>query len=102
MLDIKALRTQIKQEADREKVRAMLELLGYEVDSGYMFKLRDERTPSASIRRDGYIKDFGSGWGGDIVALLYEQRGVPLVDATKWVAECLGIEVRDEQHTPST
>ena len=96
MMDIKAIRSQIKQSLDRDKVRAMLEQLGYEVDNNYMFKLRQERTPSASIRRDGYIKDFGSGWGGDIVALLHEHRGVSLFEATKWVAECLGIEVQHD------
>lgn len=96
-MNYKQLRSQIKESLDRDKVRAMLEALGYRVNRNYMFRLRpDDSTPSASIRRDGYIKDFGSGWGGDIVALLHEQRGVPLVDATKWVAECLGIEVRDE------
>ncbi len=91
-MNLQALRTQIKTQIDREKAKAILEHLGYEVDRNYKFRLRDERTPSASIRQDGYIKDFGSGWGGDIVALLHEHRGVELKEATKWVAACLGIK----------
>ena len=90
-MDLKELRSQIKQSMDRDKVKAILEYLGYEVYRNYTFKLREERTPSASIRRDGYIKDFGSGWGGDIVALLHEYHATPLPEATKWVAQCLGI-----------
>ena len=90
-MNIKAIRNNIKQSLDRDKVRAMLQQLGYEVDNNYMFKLRQERTPSASIRRDGYIKDFGSGWGGDIVALIHEYHQTPLKEATLWVAQCLRI-----------
>ncbi len=91
-MELKELRTQIKSNLDRDKVRALLEYLGYRVNRNYMFKLRqDDNTPSASIRRDGYIKDFGSGWGGDIVALIHEQHNTPLKEATIWVAQCLGI-----------
>jgi len=90
------LRAQIKASMDRERAKAILEHLGYEVDRDYKFRLRDERTPSASIRRDGYIKDFGSGWGGDLVALVHEHHGVSLPEATRWVGRCLGLEVDDE------
>ncbi len=91
-MTLKELRAHIKASMDKEKTKAILEHLGYEVNRDYKFRLRDEKTPSASIRRDGYIKDFGSGWGGDIVALLHEHRGVELKEATKWVAACLGIK----------
>ena len=94
IMNLKKLRRQIKESLDRDKVRAMLEHLGYTVNRNYMFRLRpDDGTPSASIRRDGYIKDFGSGWGGDIVALIHEYHNVPLKEATGWVAECLGIRI---------
>ncbi len=96
-MNYKQLRSQIKESLDRDKVRAMLEALGYRVNRNYMFRLRpDDSTPSASIRRDGYIKDFGSGWGGDIVALIHEYHGSPLKEATLWVAECLGIRIDHE------
>ena len=93
-MDLQMLRTQIKTQIDREKVKAILEHLGYEVDRNYKFRLREERTPSASIRQDGYIKDFGTGWGGDIVTLLHEHHGIELKEATEWVAACLGIKER--------
>ncbi|WP_084276432.1 hypothetical protein [Nitratiruptor tergarcus] len=95
-MQLKRIRKEIKQSLDREKVTAMLKALGYEVDRNYKFKLREERTPSASIAKDGYIKDFGSGWGGDILALIHEHRGEPLPEATKWVAQCLGIRTDDD------
>lgn len=45
-----------------------LQSRGYEVDKNFKFKIRkDERTPSASIYKDGKIHDFGTGWHGDIV-----------------------------------
>ena len=91
-MKLKEMRRQIKENLDRDKVRTMLEAFGYSVNRNYMFRLRpDDNTPSASIRRDGYIKDFGSGWGGDIVALIHEYHGTPLKEATLWVAESLGI-----------
>ena len=81
-MDLKQLRAQIKESLDRDKVRAMLETLGCRVNRNFMFRLRpDDSTPSASIRRDGYIKDFGSGWGGDIVALIHEYHQIPLKEA---------------------
>ncbi len=96
-MDLKELRAQIKESLDRDKVRAMLEALGYRVNRNYMFRLRpDDRTPSASIRRDGYIKDFGSGWGGDIVALIHEYHQTLLKEATLWVAQCLGMRIDHE------
>ena len=91
-MTLKELRAQIKASMDKEKAKAILEHLGYEVNRDYKFRLRDEKTPSASIRRDGYIKDFGSGWGGDLVALLHEYHATPLPEATKWIAACLGIK----------
>ncbi len=95
-MDLKELRAQIKTQMDRDRAKAILEHLGYRVDRNYKFCLRDERTPSASIRRDGYIKDFGSGWGGDLVALLHEHHGIDLKEATRWVAACLGIRCDHE------
>ena len=96
-MDLKQIRAQIKESLDRDKVMAMLEALGYRVNRNYMFRLRpDDSTPSASIRGDGYIKDFGSGWGGDIVALIHEYHQTPLKEATVWVAQCLGIRIDNE------
>jgi len=90
--DLKQTRTEIKAALDREKSAELLSFIGYEVRRDFKFKLRaDEKTPSASIAPDGSIKDFGSGWYGDIVALLHEHHGQTLKDATVYIASCLGI-----------
>ena len=92
MVDLKQLRSQIKESLDREKVADILSFIGYTIQRDYKFKLReDEKTPSASIAPDGSIKDFGSGWYGDIVALLHEHHGQTLKDATLYIASCLGV-----------
>lgn len=89
----KALRQKIKPLLDRETTARLLSYLGYEVTSMFKFKIREERTPSASIGRDGSIKDFGSGEHfSDVVALMHEKGGVPLGEATQWVAQCLGVD----------
>lgn len=92
LVDLKQLRSQIKESLDREKVADILSFIGYTIQRDYKFKLReDEKTPSASIAPDGSIKDFGSGWYGDIVALLHEHHGQTLKDATLYIASCLGV-----------
>lgn len=58
----------------KDDTRAFLEYLGFDVDSHYKFRMReDEHTASASIDpKNGYIKDFGSGFRGDIIAFYKE------------------------------
>jgi len=92
MTDLKQLRAEIKSATDREKTAELLTFIGYEVRRDFKFKLReDEKTPSASINKDGNIKDFGSGWYGDIIALLHEHHGQTLKDASIYIADCLGV-----------
>ncbi len=92
MIELKILRQMIKDSMDREKAADVLSFIGYEVRRDFKFKLReDEKTPSASIDRNGNIKDFGSGWYGDIIALLHEHHGQSLKDATIYIASCLGV-----------
>ena len=92
MTDLKQLRQQIKDSLGRETTESLLSYLGYEIQRDHKFKLRpEERTASASVDRNGRITDFGSGWSGDPVALLHEQHGQSLKDATEWTATALGI-----------
>ena len=92
MQDLKQLRQQIKERTDRETAADLLTFIGYEIQRDFKFKLRpDEETASASIRADGYLKDFGSGWSGDVVALLHEHHNQSLKDATQYIASCLGL-----------
>jgi len=72
---------ELKALLNKQVVQFILISLGYEFNRAGQFRLRDERTPSASIRRDGFIKDFGSGWSGDIFALLQEYHGMTLKEA---------------------
>lgn len=90
-VDLKILRQQIKDSIDREQTAEILTLSGYEINRQFKFSIREERTPSASIRNDGLITDFGDDWSGDIVALLHERRGLSLKDATIYVCDHMGI-----------
>lgn len=81
----------LKMQLNGIVVRSLLLHLGYKVDRQGKFKLRhEERTASASVRVDGYIKDFGSGWGGDIFSLLQEYHGLTFPEAVEYVELCLG------------
>lgn len=72
----------------------MLSFIGYEINRSRMLKIREENTPSASISRQGLIRDFGSsGWSGDIVAVLHEYKNIPLSEATIYVAKLMNIDV---------
>lgn len=73
----------------------MLSFIGYEIDRNFKFKLRDEKTPSACISKTGSITDFGSGWSGDIVSLLYEYKGISLGEATLYVAKLMDIPIQE-------
>ncbi len=48
--------------------------------------------PSASIDKDGYIKDFGGTFGGDIFAFLNEIVGYSKAEALQIVKYALGAE----------
>ena len=83
----------IKNQCNPQTGAQLLLFIGYVVNRNFQFKLReDESTPSASIRRDGYIKDFGSGWGGDVISLLQEYKNMSFIEALEWLEKCLGVK----------
>ncbi len=82
----------IKSHLDAKTVSHILKHMGYEIFRGYKFKLRDENTPSASIRYDGYIKDFGGYFSGDLITLLMEYHDMNFHEAVEYIATCLGVE----------
>ena len=94
MENLKQLRAKLKAQLDRDNVEQILSFIGYQITRDHKFKIRDEeKTPSASIRHDGYIKDFGGdGFGGDIVSFLHEIHGETLSDALYFSCDCLGIK----------
>lgn len=83
----------LRSALDRQTVASLLSFIGYEVQRDYKFRLRDEKTASTSISASGYIKDFGSGWGGDFIDLLQEYKGMSFIEAVEYTAKALNIEV---------
>jgi len=84
---------EIKNLLDGQSTATILQHIGYEIYRGNKFKLRDENTPSVSIRRDGYIKDFGGDFSGDLISLLREYHDMSFEDAIKYLATCLGVQL---------
>ncbi len=82
---------EIKTSLDGLHTATILRHIGYELYSGNKFKLRKEHTPSTGIRNDGYIKDFGGDFGGDLIDLLREYHGMNFEEAVHYVANCLGV-----------
>lgn len=93
MINFKQLRKELKKHYTQQNVAEMLAFLGYSINRSYKFKLRRENTPSTSISKSGLLTDFGTGWSGDIVAVLYEYKNIPLSEATKYVANLMHISV---------
>lgn len=95
MIDIKKLRKDIQHLLTRDFVATLISMLGYKIyGNNMMFKLRaDERTPSAQIKANGRIVDYGSGFNGDIISVMHSYHNVSLVDATLKVANLLNIDL---------
>lgn len=85
---------QIKHSLDQETVSQIVESCGFEVNRNFKFKYRaEERTPSASISREGYIKDFGSDLGTDAIGFVQEVKQLSFMDAVAYVASFVNIKV---------
>lgn len=70
----------------RDETAALLSNLGYQIDRGFKFKARPERTASAVINRDGTIHDFGtSAFHGDIIDFLKQFHSMTFADAKAYV-----------------
>ena len=93
MTQIMQLIKEVKLLLNQEEVIRILSYIGYEFNRTGKFKLRaTENTASASVDRNGNIKDFGSGWYGDVISVLKEFHGLSTVNATVYVADCLGVD----------
>lgn len=62
----------INEYLDRDLTELILNFLGYEISYDHKFKMRNEATPSTSIRDDGLIKDFGNNWSGRLVNFIMD------------------------------
>lgn len=86
---------EVTESFNQQSVAAVVQHTGREIYRGYKFRLRvDEKSPSASIRRkDGYIKDFGGEFSGDLIDLLRQYNDMSFEEAVKYAATCLGVEL---------
>lgn len=87
---------QIKLSLNKEVVSQIIESCGFSVNRNFKFKYReDERTPSASIRHDGYIKDFGSDLGTDAIGFVQEVKKLNFKEAVAYVAGFVNIRISE-------
>ena len=95
----KALRLEIKNRAGSAMATVrILNGIGIEVNREGFFKVREEKTPSCKINKDGSCHDYGSGEHyGDIVALLFDgyRAFESLPETMDWLCEELGINKED-------
>lgn len=78
----------------KEQTAEILNSFGYQIDRSYKFKIRDESTASASINpKNGKIKDFGTGWYGDVVDFLVEFHNYNEKDAFKKIGSMLNLDI---------
>jgi hypothetical protein len=81
---------EMMSDADADVVRYLLESIGYSIDANYKFKIRDEKTASVSIRTDGFIKDFGGDFSGNMINFLNEVCGLSRKNSLKYLHIALG------------
>lgn len=75
-------------------VSVLLTFLGYEIDASFKFKIRDEKTASASIRFDGLIKDFGGTFSGSIINFIMEFYQLSFLNSWNYLQLCFGKKQR--------
>lgn len=80
----------IKKILDDEVTSALVTYLGYDIDSNFKFKLRDERTPSCSISHNGYIKDFGGEFAGGIIDFIMHVYNIDFKMSWYYLRACFG------------
>lgn len=90
--DLLDLIRDVKLQLNKQIVIHILLYTGYEFNRNGKFKLRpNENTPSASVDANGNIKDFGSGWYGDIISVLKDYHGLSTLEATQYIADSVGV-----------
>ncbi len=96
IVNYKVLRQAIKaQTSSQQSVENILSILGIDVTRDHFFKVREERTPSGKVNKDGSCYDFGSGeYYGDIVSLLFDGYGAfdSLPVTMEWICNEINID----------
>ena len=80
----------LKYQLNDSLVSAFLIFLGFEVDSNFKFKIRDENTASVSINYNGFIKDFGGTFSGNLISFIMEVYNLEFIDSWKYIRNCFG------------
>lgn len=95
---------EIKQQLNRDIVIAILNSQGFNIPPKGNFRLRDDdKNPSASIDKNGLlIKDFGSGFSGDVIDVLQTYRGMSFKEAKEYVKGFLGIGAMQNNPLPTS
>lgn len=92
-INLKCLRKELVENYTQQNVAEILSFLGYEINKNFKFKLREEKTPSASISKYGRVIDFGTGESFDLVSILYTYHNTKLSDATIYIAKLMNIDI---------
>lgn len=85
----------IKNRLTRDTVADVVQSLGYEINSKYMFKYRtEERSPSTSIKQglNPLIKDFGSDLETDCIGFVQEVKQCDFKTAVEYVGSFTNVQ----------
>lgn len=83
----------IKKHLSDKVIVAFLTFLGFEIDWNKKFKIREERTPSSSVNYNGWIRDFGGTFSGNILNFLMELYKLDFKEAWSYFKACFGVKV---------
>jgi hypothetical protein len=86
----KAEAKEVMRRCNDQIVSVLLTFFGYEIDANFKFKIRDEKTASASIRFDGLIKDFGGTFSGNIINFIMEFYQLSFLTSWHYLQACFG------------
>lgn len=81
---------EVTSQLNDEIVAALLTFLGYSIDHNYKFKMRAEKTASASINYNGFIKDFGGDFSGNIINFIMQVYGLSFKESWRYIQCCFG------------
>lgn len=82
--------SEVRKHLSQTLVAALLTFLGFSVDANFKFKMRDENTASTSVNYNGYIKDFGGTFAGDIISFIMETYKLQFIEAWHYFQNLFG------------
>ncbi len=84
----------LKKFLTADLVRTILIFLGFTVDHNFKFKLRNEKTASASISYSGFIKDFGGDFSGNIIDFFIQIYNMEFKESWAYIKNLFGMHVQ--------